>query len=129
MKVRRSVRLELEIFEEKVLLSTGIGKPAAAAIVASKAPKPFSFNGKLPLKLMAAFDQALGENVFTEVAPRFREKKPFTPMGNGVKVTAAPCSRGSLPADGLPELEWFGFPASEHQGERSGRDLFGVDER
>ncbi len=117
MKVHRSVRLELEIFEEKVLLSSGIGKPAAAsAIMASKTPKPFNFNGKLPLKLMAAFDQALGENVFTEVAPRFREKKPFTPMGNGVKVTGALAQPGVASADGLPSLSGSAFRLSSTKG-------------
>jgi uncharacterized repeat protein (TIGR03803 family) len=117
MKVHRSVRLELEILEEKVLLSSGIGKPAAAAVImASKTPKPFNFNGKLPLKLTAAFDQAIGENVFTEVAPRFREKKPFTPMGNGVKVTGALAQPGVASADGLPSLSGSAFRLSSTKG-------------
>lgn len=108
MKLRRSVAPNLEIFEEKVLLSTGIGKPAAAvAIIASKAPKPFKFNGKLPLKLTATS---------TGLAPGFREKQPFPPMGEKVKVSGTLAHPGVASSDGLPNLADSTFQLSNATG-------------
>ena len=96
IRARRSIPLRLEIFEERVLLSSGIGSQAAVQIEARKAPKPFIFNGKLSVKLTATLDEKLGKNTYTEVSPGFREKKPFTPMGNRVTVSGALASRESL---------------------------------
>ena len=108
MKLHRSVAPNLEIFEEKVLLSSGIGKPAAAAaIIASKTPKPFSFNGKLPLKLTATY---------SGVAPGFREKQPFPPMGEKVKVSGTLAYPGSTSSDGLPDLSGSTFELSNASG-------------
>jgi hypothetical protein len=59
MRVHRSIPLRLEIMEERVLLSSGIGYQAAVQIEAQKALKPFIFNGNLPLKLTETFDQAI----------------------------------------------------------------------
>jgi hypothetical protein len=44
--------------EERVLLSLGIGEPAAMRIEAGKTAKPLMLSGTLPLKLAATFDQA-----------------------------------------------------------------------
>jgi uncharacterized repeat protein (TIGR03803 family) len=108
MKSRCSVAPNLEIFEEKVLLSTGIGKPAAAvAIIASKTPKPFKFNGKLPLKLTATY---------TGLAPGFREKQPFPPMGEKVKVSGTLVHPGVASSDGLPNLADSTFQLSNATG-------------
>ena len=41
MKMRRAIPLRLEIMEERVLLSSGIGYPPAVQIEAQKALKPF----------------------------------------------------------------------------------------
>jgi uncharacterized repeat protein (TIGR03803 family) len=109
MKLHRSVAPNLEIFEEKVLLSSGIGKPAATAtaIIASKTPKPFTFNGKLPLKLTATD---------SGVAPGFREKNSFPPMGEKVKVSGTLASPGSILSDGLPNLSGSTFALSNASG-------------
>jgi uncharacterized repeat protein (TIGR03803 family) len=108
MKLRRSVAPNLEIFEEKVLLSSGIGKPAAAAaIIASKTPKPFSFNGKLPLRLTATD---------SGVAPGFRENKPFPPMGEKVKVSGTLAYPEATSSDGLPDLSGSTFELSNASG-------------
>jgi uncharacterized repeat protein (TIGR03803 family) len=108
MKLHRSAAPKFEILEEKVLLSSGIGKPAAAtAIIASKTPKPFSFNGKLPLKLTATD---------SGVAPGFREKNSFAPMGQKVKVSGTLASLGSTLSDGLPNLSGSTFVLSNASG-------------
>ncbi len=117
MRIHRPIPLRLEIMEEKVLLSSGIGKPAAAAaIMASKTAKLFSFNGNLPLKLTATFDQAIGASTYTEVTPGFREKKPFTPMGAKVKVSGTLAHPGSTSSDGLPNLSGSTFALSNASG-------------
>ena len=91
-----------------MLLSSGISKPAAAAVImASKTPKPFSFNGKLPLKLTATY---------SGVAPGFREKNPFPPMGEKVKVSGTLASPGSTSSDGLPNLSGSTFELSNTSG-------------
>lgn len=108
MRVRCGIALRLEMMEERVLLSSGIGRPAAAAaIMASKIPKPFEFNGNLPLKLTATF---------SEVAPGFREKKPFPPMGATVKVSGSLAHPGSTLSDGLPDLSGSTFELSNASG-------------
>ncbi len=82
--------------EERVLLSSGISDPARAVqIEAEKAPKPFKFNGNLPLNFTATD---------SGVARRFREKKTFQPMGQGVAVSGALVQPGINTADGLPNL-------------------------
>ncbi len=117
MRVHRSISFRLEAMEGKVLLASGIGDPAAALeIGARKAPKPFIFNGELPLKLTATFDEALGENTYTEVTPGFREKKPFTPMGNAVKVSGALGHPGVDSSDGLPSVAYSTFRLSNAKG-------------
>ncbi len=116
MRIQRSIPLRLEIMEEKVLLSSGIGYPASVLIEARKALKPFILSGKLPLKLTATFDEALGENTYTEVTPGFREKKPFTPMGNKVKVSGALADPGVASSDGLPNLANSTFQLSNAKG-------------
>ena len=117
MRVHRSIPLRLEIMEEKLLLSSGIGKPAAAAaIVAIKTAKLFSFNGKLPLKLTATFDQAIGATTYTEVTPGFREKKLFTPMGEKVKVSGSLAYPGSTSSNGLPNLSGSTFELTNASG-------------
>jgi uncharacterized repeat protein (TIGR03803 family) len=116
MRVHRSTPFRLEVMEKKVLLSSGIGYPAAVQIEAQKALKPFIFNGKLPLKLTATFDEALGENTYTEVTLGFREKKPFAPMGNRVKVSGALAHPGVASSDGLPNLADSTFQLSNAKG-------------
>ena len=116
MRVRRAIAPGLEMMEQRMLLSSGIKRPEAAPIEARKAVKPFIFNGKLPLKLAAAFDPALGENAFTEVASSFREKKPFAPMGNRVRVSGALAQPGVTSADGLPSLSGSAFRLSSTKG-------------
>ena len=44
MKLYRSVAPNLEIFEEKVLLSSGIGDPAAAVEIMAGRPRSLSFS-------------------------------------------------------------------------------------
>ena len=108
MRSRRLLRLELEVLGEKVLLSSGIGKPtAAAAIMASKTPEPFNFNGKLPLELTTTD---------SGVAPGFREKKPFAPMGAKVKVSGTLVHAGPTSSDGLPDLSGSTFELSNASG-------------
>jgi hypothetical protein len=109
MKLRRPVAPILEIFEDKVLLSSGIGKPAAtaAAIIASKTPKPFIFNGKLSLKLTATY---------SGVAAGFRKKNSFPPMGEKVKVSGTLASAGSTLSNGLPNLSGSTFELSNASG-------------
>jgi uncharacterized repeat protein (TIGR03803 family) len=117
MRVRRGIALRLEILEERVLLSSGVGKPAvAAAIMASKTLKPFNFSGNLPLKLTATFDQEIGASTYTEVTPGFREKKPFPPMSERVKVSGTLAYPGSTSSDGLPDLSGSVFELSNASG-------------
>ncbi len=128
MRVHRSIPFRLEVMEEKVLLSSGIRDPAAAVeIEARKALKPFIFNGKSPLMLTATYNGSLGETIYSEVAPGFREKKPFTPMGNRVKVSGSLAHPGVASSDGLPNLGGSTFQLSERQG-ASARDLFIIDD-
>ncbi len=117
MRARRSIPLRLEVMEEKVLLSSGIGDPASVVeIEARKAPKPFIFNGSLNLMLTIAYNGTLQETVYSGVAPGLREKKPFPPMGNRVFVSGALAHPGSASADGLPDLGDSTFKLSNANG-------------
>ncbi len=108
MNVRRSIPLRPEIMEERVLLSSGIADPAAAVqIEAKKAPKSFTFNGKLEL-IFTATDSG--------VAPGFRERKPFPPMGEKVSVTGGLADTGIDSPDGLPNLGGSTFELSNAKG-------------
>ena len=112
-------RTRLEAMEERVLLSPALVKPATApAIMASKTPKPFTFNGNLPLKLTATY---------SGVAPGFREKKPFPPMGEKVKVSGTLAYPGSTSSDGLPDLSGSTFELSNASGKTAG-DSFIIDD-
>jgi uncharacterized repeat protein (TIGR03803 family) len=117
MRVHRSIPLRLEVMEEKVLLSSGIRNPAAAVeIEARKVPKPFIFNGKLDLMFTLTYSGILEETVYSGVAPGFREKKSFPPMGNRVFVSGALAHPGSASVGGLPNLGDSTFHLSNAKG-------------
>ena len=117
MRTRRSIPLRLEVMEKKVLLSSGTGDPAAAVVIeARKAPKPFIFNGKLDLMLTMTYNGTLQETVYSGVAPGFREKKPFPPMGNRVSVSGALAHPVLASTDGLPNLGDSTFKLSDAKG-------------
>ena len=110
-------RFDSRSWRTRVLLSSGTGDPAAAVeIEGRKAPKPFIFNGKLDLMLTMTYNGTLQETVYSGVAPGFREKKPFPPMGNRVSVSGALAHPGLASTDGLPNLSDSTFQLSNAKG-------------
>jgi hypothetical protein len=105
MRVHRSIPLRLEVMEEKVLLSSGTGDPAAAVqIEAQKALKPFIFNGKLPLKVTETFDQAIGASTYTEVTPRLPREEAIRTDGREDQGV------GNARAPGIEFVQWAARP-------------------
>jgi hypothetical protein len=107
MNRRRSRPLRLEIMEERILLSSGIADPPAnAPIEATRAARPFAFNGRLHVGFIGHYNRTTGETYISGLAGDLIEKS-FPPMGKKVSISAALAHTGFEDADGFPNLsDW-----------------------